>query len=80
MEAEAAANTGGRGNATAQDVVRGLRVQGFSDAQVRAALAAQGYKKSRISQLVRAVPMQDGQPPDKRKQEHRGTKRNREGQ
>ena len=65
MEAKAVARSGagGRGNTSAQDIVRGLRAQNLADEQVRVALAARGYKKSRISQLMRAVPNQASQPP-----------------
>jgi len=79
MEAEAASKAGGRGNATAQDMVRELRAQGLSDTQVRAELAAKGYKKSRISQLINAVPKEVSQPPHQRQQEKRGLKRRHEG-
>ncbi len=79
MEAEAVASAGGRGHATSQDVVREMRTRGFSDKQVRAALEAKGYKKSRISQLVHAVPLQAAPPPQQRAQGKRGMKRRHEG-
>ena len=80
MEAEAVAKAGGRGNASAQDMVRELRAQGLSDTQVRAELAAKGYKKSRISQLINAVPGEASQPRPQRQQEKRSLKRRSEGQ
>ena len=75
MEAAAAASAGGRGHCASQGLVREMRAQGLSDKQVRANLEAKGYKKSRISQLVHAVPLQAAPPPLQRAQLECGTKR-----
>ena len=42
----------------AQDLVRQMRKDGLSDGNARAQLKAQGFTKSRISQLLRAAPPQ----------------------
>ena len=39
-----------------QDLVRQMRTEGLADDRVRARLQAKGFTKSRISQLLRAVP------------------------
>ena len=52
-----ATKTSGR-KSPSQDLVRQMRAEGQSDQQVRANLEAKGFSKSRISQLIHAVPLQ----------------------
>jgi len=52
-----AAKTSGR-KSPSQDLVRQMRAEGQSDQQVRRNLEAKGFSKSRISQLIHAVPLQ----------------------
>lgn len=46
---------GGRGKKTSQDLVLKLRKKGLSDERVRAKLSKHGFKKARISQLMKAT-------------------------
>jgi hypothetical protein len=48
-------HVGGRGNSVSLDVVRKLHQKGFSDERVRAKLQKMGFKKARISQLVKTI-------------------------
>lgn len=53
---EAAPVSTRRVKSPAQDLVRQMRAEGLSDRLVRAQLGASGFSKSRISQLLHAVP------------------------
>ena len=62
----AAAEGAGPGVASkspAQDLVRQMRADGLSDERTRTQLKAQGFSKSRISQLLRAKPCSHGCKP-----------------
>ena len=50
-----------RGSKPAQDYVMSMRKRGFTDADIRSELCAEGYKKARVSQLLKTMKISESQ-------------------